>query len=376
MWCGYTHVLVDRRDKSRLYIAEFSSTSHYYLRRLKRLKSICIFLVIASGVWSQDVSLLQSIQQDSAVDLYLTLDWKAIEKNKNEKTYVPAKVIIITPGMDSIHLDAKVRTRGHMRLDICSFPPLKLKFEKDQMSRYHLTAFNEMDIVNHCEDSDMHDQLLLKEYLAYKLWELVSPYYFKVQLIRLHYLKPDGTQAHGTAYAFLMENTEELVARLDARRNKTPVISTNAVEKEPMLRVALFEYMIGNTDWYITNRHNLEFVAIPGFNVLVPIPYDFDYSGLVSAPYAAHHASIDLPSVTIRYYQGKCATEDVVRKILKSFLDQKEKILMAPHHIQGLNEKSINSSVSYLKEFYDIIENPKKLENFILEHCDMWPVKE
>lgn len=322
------------------------------------------------------MSLLQTIQQDSAIDLYLTSDWKGIQKNKNEKAYVPAKVVIVTGRNDTIALDAKVRTRGHMRLDICSFPPLKLKFEKSELSGHHLSPLNEMDIVNHCEESDMHDQLLLKEYLAYKLWELVSPYYFKVQLIRLHYLKPDGTQAHETAYAFLMENVEELVERLAGRRNKTTVISSSAVEKESMLRVALFEYMIGNTDWYITNRHNLEFVGIPGFKVLVPIPYDFDYSGLVSAPYAAHHASIDLPSVTIRYYQGRCATEDEVHKILKTFLDQKEKILMAPHHIQGLDEKSINYSVSYLKGFYDIIENPKKLENFILEHCDMWPVKE
>lgn len=320
--------------------------------------------------------MLQSIQQDSAVDLYLTADWKEIQKNKKDKAYVPAKVIIVSANKDSLKLEAKVRTRGHMRLDICSFPPLKLKFEKGELSTHHLSSFNEMDIVNHCEESDMHDQLLLREYLAYKLWELVSPYYFKVQLIRLHYLKPDGTQAYKSGYAFLMENTEELVARLGARRNKTPVISSSAVEKEPMLRVALFEYMIGNTDWYITNRHNLEFVAIPGFNVLVPIPYDFDYSGLVSAPYAAHHASIDLPSVTTRYYQGKCATEGEVHSTLKSFLDQKEKILMMPHHIQGLSEKSINYSVSYLKEFYDIIENQKKLENLIIEHCDMWPVKE
>ena len=173
-----------------------------------------------------------------------------------------------------------------------------------------------------------------------------------------------------------MENTEELVERIGARRNKTPVISSSAVEKEPMLLVALFEYMIGNTDWYITNRHNLEFVAIPGFKVLVPIPYDFDYSGLVSAPYAAHHASIDLPSVTTRYYQGKCATEEEVHKILKPFFDQKEKILMTPHYIQGLNEKSVNYTISYLNSFFDIIENPKKLENLIMEHCDMWPVKE
>jgi len=322
------------------------------------------------------MSLLQEIRQDSAIDLYLALDWKEIEKKKKEKTYVPAKVILVTAGRDSIRLDAKVRTRGHMRLDICSFPPLKLKFDKGELSDHKLSPQDEMDIVNHCEESDTHDQLLLKEYLAYKLWELVSPYYFKVQLIRLHYLKTDGSQAHGTAYAFLMENTDELVERLGGRRNKTPVISTSAVERESMLRVALFEYMIGNTDWYITNRHNLEFVAIPGFKVLVPIPYDFDYSGLVSAPYAAHHESIDLPSVTSRYYQGWCASEEEVRNVLKSFLDQKEKILSTPHHIQGLNEKSVAYTITYLKSFFDVIENPKKLDNLIIHHCDMWPVKE
>jgi hypothetical protein len=263
-----------------------------------------------------------------------------------------------------------------MRLEICSFPPLKLKLDKGELSAHGLSAMNEMDIVNHCEESDFHDQLLLKEYLAYKLWELLSPYSFSVQLIRLHYLKTDGTQAHETSYAFLMENAEELVERIGGRRNKTPVISSNAVEKEQMVRVALFEYMIGNTDWYITNRHNLEFVAIPGYKVLVPIPYDFDYSGLVDAPYAAHHESIDLSSVSIRYYQGGCAPAEEINKILKTFLDQKEKILMSPRQIQGLNEKSINYSITYLKGFYDIIENPKKLENLIIEHCDMWPVKE
>ena len=320
--------------------------------------------------------MLQSIKQDSALDVYLTLDWKQIEKLKNEKTYVPASVKLVTGKQDTLNFSAKVRTRGHMRLEICAFPPLKLKIEKGDLSSLGLSDMNEMDIVNHCDESDFHDQLLLKEYLAYKLWELVSPYSFKVQLIRLHYLKADGSQAYETAYAFLMENTEELVERLGGRRNKTPVISSNAVEKEPMLRVALFEYMIGNTDWYITNRHNLEFVVIPDHKVLVPIPYDFDYSGLVDAPYAAHHESIELSSVSIRYYQGGCATSEEINKILKTFLDQKEKILMTPRHIQGLNEKSINYSTAYLKGFYDIIENPKKLENLILEHCDMWPVKE
>lgn len=343
---------------------------------MKSIKLIFYLLFLTERIFSQDISLLHFIQQDSALDLYLSLNWKELEKHKNDKAYTTADLKLITSDPDSFHLSAKVRTRGHMRLDICSSPPLKLKLEKSELSGYHLSGWNEMDIVNHCHESDLDIQWVLREYLAYKLWEIISPYAFRVQLIRLHYLNEDGSEAHETAYAFLVENTEELVERLGARRNKTPVISTSAVEKEPMLRVALFEYMIGNTDWFISNRHNLEFVAIPGYNVLVPIPYDFDYSGLVEAQYAAHHESLGITSITTRYYQGWCASEDEVKKVLKTFVDEKQKILTTPLHIQGLDEKSINHTVSYLKSFYDIIENPKKLENLILEHCDMWPVKE
>ncbi len=261
-----------------------------------------------------------------------------------------------------------------MRLDICSFPPLKLKFDKNDLERYGLSPLNEMDIVHHCHEAEIYNQYLLREYLAYKIWQHVSPYGFHVQLVRLHYLNEDGSEAHDPSYAFLVENTEELVSRLGGRRNKTPVISNSAVDKEPMLRVALFQFMIGNTDWFILNRHNLEFVAIPGHRLLVTIPYDFDYSGLVAAPYAAAHESLKSPSTEIRYYQGWCFSEEEVTNALKIFLEQKKNILALPTQIEGFSEKSVKYVTDYLLEFYEIIENPKKLENQIIRHCDMWPV--
>src|SRR5512146_1115263 len=121
------------------------------------------------------------------------------------------------PSKDSLAMNAKVRTRGHMRLEICDYPPLKLKIDKDDLSKYQLTDFNEMDVVNHCDQGEAYDQLLLKEYLAYKLWELVSPNYFKTQLIRLHYQNMEGTEVHEPAPAFLLENTEEMAKRLGGR---------------------------------------------------------------------------------------------------------------------------------------------------------------
>ncbi|HJW31548.1 MAG TPA: hypothetical protein VJ508_20100 [Saprospiraceae bacterium] len=336
-----------------------------------------IFLFWETWSYSQSPSFLHYISRDSAVDLYLKLDWKLLERKKFDKTYRDAVVQFFGTHQDTISLQAKVRTRGHMRLDICSFPPLKLKIEKDDLARHKLSNLNEMDVVEHCHNSDADDQLLLKEFMAYKLWELVSPNYFKTQLIRLHYVNPDGSEAHEPGYSFVKEDVSEMASRLNGRIIKTKVISRDAVEHTPFLLTCLFEFMIGNTDWYIPTRHNLEFLGIPGCTLLTAIPYDFDYSGLVNAPYAVHDPSLNLGESTTRsrYYQGWCESEDAVANQLQIFLKQKDNILAMPSHIRGLDAKNIKSCTDYLTSFFEIIENPKKLNNQIIRHCDMWPVK-
>lgn len=332
-----------------------------------------IFLFLAYIVHSQDTSLLNTIHRDASIDLYLRLDWKSIEKNKKEKVYREAEFQLALDHGDSIIIPANVKTRGNMRLELCSMPPLKIKLEKSALAAKGFSDMNEFDVVQPCHESTEYEQYLLREYLAYKLWELVSPYAFKVQLVQLHYLDPSGRDEHTVAYGFLIENIEEFVDRFSGRRNKTPVISRNAVDRDPLLTMFLFEFMIGNTDWNIQNRHNLEFAVIPGHTFLVPIPYDFDYSGVVNAPYAAHPESLELTAITSRYYQGWCYTEEDVQSALAIFKEKKDRILHLPYTIEGLDDKSKKWCSDYLSGFFDIIENPKKLENQVIRHCDMWP---
>ncbi len=351
-----------------------SSTSHPIQHCMKSIALLILFFLKSLILTGQSPSFLQTIKQDSALDLYLKLDWKALEKNKSEKAYIAGEVDVKTPHGDSLRLDAKVRTRGHMRLDICSFPPIKIKLDKSELKHNSLSSLNEFDLTHHCHEGDQYDQYLLREYMAYKLYELISPYHFHVQLLRLHYENPLGQEAHETSYAFLVEDPEELISRLNSKLNKNSLISSSAIEKLPYLKMCLFEFMIGNTDWFLPLRHNLEFIGVPNIRLLITVPYDFDYSGLVDAPYAAPHESLKLPSVLIRYYQGWCQTEEEVNDALQVFRDHKEEILSMPDHIQGFNEHSIKQTKAYLQDFFDIIENPKKLQNQIVKHCNMWPV--
>lgn len=315
------------------------------------------------------------MQRDAVLDVSLTLDWKELEKKKLDKVYVPGHLVFQSDSGKQITIDVKVRTRGHMRLSICSNPPLKLKFDKFDLNKLCLSQHNEIDLIQHCHDDEQYEQYILREYLAYKIYQEISPLSFNVQLVRIHYLNPDGSMADEPSTGFIMEHAEEFVERIGAKENSSPVISQHSIERSPFLKVCLFEYLIGNTDWYIKTRHNMEFVVLPPYKLLVPVPFDFDYSGLVSAPYAVHHERIALPSVATRYYQGKCETKEEVLSIVKEFIDKKDSILKLCNSVPGMNERTLKHVTAYINEFYEIIENPKKLDNHILKHCDKWPVE-
>lgn len=333
-----------------------------------------ILFMATFSLRAQSVSLFDFVAQDSILDIYLKADWKLIEKTKLDKTYHPGLVTFRKYNGDSLKLDVKFKTRGHMRLDICSNPPLKLKFDKQLLTSVSCSPMNELDLVQACHKGESYDQLLLREFLAYRLYNIITPYSFRVQLVRIYFINQDNTTEETPVRGFIVENEEELVDRLHGQKIKLQLVSKKALDRKEFLKTCLFQFMIGNTDWYIPTKHNLKFVALAGHDMLVPIPYDFDYAGIVSAPYAAHHQSINLHSVSTRYYQGWCEPEAEVMKMVNLFIQKKESIMQAALQIPGLNEKSVRFVTSYLEEFYNIIENPRKLENLILSHCDMWPV--
>lgn len=333
------------------------------------------FLFTFTDIHSQTASVFELMQRDSIVDLYVKMNWKEFEKKKMDKAYVAGELHFQKRDGNILSLTVNVRARGNMRLNICTFPPVKLKFNKGELSSLQLKPLNEIDLVHHCHSGDQYEQFVLREYLAYKLYQQLSPYSYKVQLVRIHYVDENGITYRESCIGYVVENSEELVARLGATRNKTSTMTYNALDKPTMLRVCLFEYMIGNTDWAVKNRHNLEFIGVPGIPFLVAVPFDFDYSGLVGAPYAAHHASIKLPSVTVRYYQGKCAPPEEVKNVISEFVQKKKDLLHLCNTIPGMDERSKKYATDYLTEFFTIIENPKKVENQILSHCDMWPAE-
>jgi hypothetical protein len=47
----------------------------------------------------------------------------------------------------------------------------------------------------------------------------------------------------------------------------------------------MFQYMIGNTDWYVNTRHNIDIYQKKD-GALIPVAFDFDFAGVINMPYA------------------------------------------------------------------------------------------
>ena len=126
-----------------------------------------------------------------------------------------------------------------------------------------------------------------------------------------------------------------------------------------MDRVAIFDYMIGNTDWSVAGQHNCKVLSVvdashPGMGGLVP--YDFDYAGLVDAHYALPAEGLGLESVRVRRFLGDCRSVEQFNEALKEFAAKKAEFYRVINEFTYLNDKEKKKMITYLDEFYNDLE--------------------
>jgi hypothetical protein len=227
-----------------------------------------------------------------------------------------------------------------------------------------------MKLVTHCEYGN--EDYLFREYLIYKLYNVLTDNSFRVRLTKITYINTFKKSKPISAYAFLIEP----LTLLAERTNTTPIKMANLNQKnilpEIMDRVAIFNYMIGNTDWSVPGQHNCKIMTRkstdrPELGMLVP--YDFDYSGLVNAYYAIPYEPLGLKSVRERRYLGICRNEETFINALKEFADKKDEFYRIINDFKLLSPKSKKDMIGFLDSFYEGIEKHKSLVSDMLREC-------
>ncbi len=327
-----------------------------------QLAFIFVFLVLANICDGQKVSAISLFESDSIVHIRMTTDMKLLVKKKYDEEYQPAIIQIIKSIGDTISYDVKIKSRGNKRKDACNLPPIKVKFPKKDY------LYNKLKLVITCANNDPYDQILLKEYMAYQIFQKFTDKGFKTELLKIEYIDTGRDGKTFTRYAFAIETAESLADRMGGRVYNPKVMHESVLDSEQLALFTMFQYMIANTDWAVQNLHNLEAVTDPVRKAVLAIPYDFDYSGFVGTHYAVVHESLPINDVTERYNKGVCIDDKACEKYRRLFISKQEEILKMCREFKYFNKGAKKETESFLKGFFTAIENEKNAKKIFCEN--------
>ena len=339
--------------------------------RRKSLLTIVTLLIGLSQAFPQDkqepakwkspgeaLNTFNLFEDEDILELSLKFDITWFLQNKPEKN-MDAILSYRYSESDSLNLNIKLRARGNFRYNNCIFPPLRLDFDDIAFSRSDLNNIRDIKLVTHCDSSEMYQQYLFREYLVYKLLNIVSDYSFRVRLLKIRYIDIGSGSHSFEHFAFALEPMDVLLDRLGATEVEDTVPVFETVDRDILENISLFQYMIGNSDWNLPLMHNLRLISLNGSNTgkLIALPYDFDYCGFVNTHYAMARTDLGLESVRDRVYLGPCIESGKLKVLLKEFEAHRDKFLSTIRNFVYLDGPDRRDLEKYITSFYKEYRN-------------------
>jgi hypothetical protein len=340
------------------------------MKHFSALLILFIFSAVTVCCGQQFVDKKKFFSDTSMLNATLTVNMRKVLSSKNREGYIfPGKFSCKMDDGMNVNDDMFVELRGHFRRGFCYVPPMKLIFKNNSTAAfYHLKS---LKLVSACKTSNDFDQYLLKEFICYKIFNLITDKSFRVRLLNLNYQDSSGKRATITQHAFLMEDIKELAKRNGYTEWTLGKVGTEGCYRQQTTLVAIFEYMIGNTDWAIPANHNIKLIRPVDDSLARPtvVPYDFDYSGLVNTTYAVPDEKLGTDNVRERLYRGFPRTMEELNIALDIFKQQKPKIYALINNFNLLAPATKKEMTSYLDEFYDQINQPKQVKSIFITNA-------
>jgi hypothetical protein len=303
----------------------------------------------------------------------LAADFKALNKDRDPESAkrFPGEVRLAGEDGRAVTIPVQLSARGHVRrmARTCDYVPIRIEFPKQVTAGTAFAKQGALKLVVQCAKGGDYEQYILKEYLAYRMFNVITHQSFRARLAKVNYVDQATGQASGTRNAMFIEDDGDVAKRMEGRTVALPRLLFKDVDSDTLMPAMMFEYMIGNTDFSIFALHNVKLVQRPDKSVH-PIPYDFDFSGLVHAPYALPDRNLMLTSVRDRMYRGPCRPQPQVDPYVANFVAKKDQLRALPEAIPGLDKNSKEDIKSYLDEFYSAIKSTKDVRRLFVECKD------
>jgi hypothetical protein len=271
-------------------------------------------------------------------------------------------------GTDSVTRKVKVTNRGTFRSSNCYFPPMEIILKKGIRPSSDLEKIYKLKLISRCETGAMYDEYVLREYLVYRLFSVLTDTSYRVRLMKADFIDSGKSGKTISQYGFIIEPKETIAARVNLSVVKSPKLGQKHIIPRIMDRLAIFNYMIGNYDWSVTGQHNvtiLQSLKLNPSGLGIAIPHDFDGTGVVNPVYAIPDPSTGLKSIRQRKFLGMCRNREVYESELKMFLKKKPEFFRVINEFPYIDQKSKQDITDYLDEFFDQIEKQSSLDNLI-----------
>lgn len=293
--------------------------------------------------------------------LILRTDFLQLSRRRAEEDYQVAEISLRTDAL-SHTLAGRVRVRGNMRKEVCSLPPIMIDLSKADLDALGYLRHDKLKLVIPCQQRTFSQTNLYKEHLVYELYRQISDHGFKTQLVDIEIISP---KKEYEMTGFLIETEQDYAHRTGAMVLQVGQASASAVDRQRFVRTMLFQYMIANTDWSVSNKHNLELVKFPDNARTEFIPYDFDYAGFVGNNYAVPADILPIKSIHERHFFSYPTTEEEINEAISYFLEQEEAIYGICAAADYLDEETRTSCQEYLRPFFDLLRDPQRFKRTI-----------
>lgn len=342
-----------------------------------------IFLLISIGSLSSGQELVTNPSDEKAdtlrkkfalfdseelLNISLEFDLRTFLRKNPGAGYQNGKLIIFVSETDSVDRKVKIKPRGEYRQGICSFPPIMLNFKKLFPAYSDTGKINKLKLVTHCQPGKASDENVLREYLVYKLFNVLTDTSFRVRLLRVKYVDSRKERKPVEQYGFFIEPVEILALRT----NTSVVQSTNLTQKhivsKNMNRVAIFFYMIAQWDWSVPGLHNVAVLVPKNYNTSglgIAVPYDFDLTGVVNPGYGFPDEKIGIKSNRDRIFSGICRSKDEFKQALEEFRNLKESFYTVINDFQYLDQRAKKDITGFLDQFFNQLDNQKGMDRLI-----------
>lgn len=307
---------------------------------------------------------------DSILKITMKGDVRSLMNDRAEQASEHPVTLVYTSEQGVMNsVDIAARTRGNFRRTMggCSYPPIMLLF-KDSVKTAG-TLFREqkkLKLVMPCKG----DEYVVKEYLAYRIYQMLTPMSFKARLVQLTLEDTKKSKTTAPFYAILLEEEHQMAAR-NGMVSVERKIGPRQADSEAFHRMAVFEYFIGNTDWSVEYLQNVKLLARDSNGIAYTVPYDFDHAGIVSAPYAKPAEQLELSSVRERRYRGYCLSDlKVLQPFFTEFINIRDKVNSLYETASYLDPVQRKSVLKFVDEFYSVIGDAGKVNKAFAYPCD------